>query len=71
MTLREKVFESCDRAVENGYVEDFDGTGKSIYDCDPKVLADDTVTCDADLDHLDSAEVLPYVIEWQSVRRPR
>jgi hypothetical protein len=71
MSLRDQVFQSCDRAVENGYVENFEQTGKSIYDVDPRVLAVDTLDCDADFEGLEVEDLLPHIVEWQATRRPR
>jgi hypothetical protein len=71
MALREQVYQSLDNAVANGYVENFEQTGKSIYDVDPTVLAADTLDCDADLDDFAIEDLLPHVIAWQKERRPR
>ena len=71
--LREKVFASCDRAVENGYVEDFEGSGGTIYDCDPRLLAVDMLDTDADFEcpPLGVEDVVEHVVAWQDARRPR
>jgi hypothetical protein len=70
-TLKERVYASCDRAVENGYVEDFDGSGQSIYDVNPDRLAADALDCDADLENESFAPVSQYCREWQNDRRPK
>ncbi len=64
------LFRSLDNAVANGYVEDFDGTGRTIYDVDPLVLATDTCDCDANFEDHDAADLVPLIREWQAARRP-
>jgi hypothetical protein len=70
--LRDRVFAANDYAVENGYVENFERVnGKSIYDCDPNVLADDIVWCNADFEGVDPLELVDHVKAWQDARRPK
>ncbi len=70
MSLRDQLFRSLDNAVENGYIENFEGSGKTIYECDPDVLVIDTKDCDADLEDADCDELRLLCIEWQHVRKP-
>jgi hypothetical protein len=74
LSLRARVFTSCDRAVENGYVENFEGSGQTIYDCDPVVVTMDMLDTDADFENVDPdesrAELVRLVAAWQDARRP-
>jgi hypothetical protein len=63
VTVRERVFEALDNAVENGYALDEWAASE---------VADDLLTYCADLEGLDVDDVLPFIIEWHfeaSVRR--
>ena len=75
ISLRDQIWASCDRAVENGNAnsEEFDG---SIYDCDPVRVAMDMLDTDADFEHLDTdddamrAHIIDLVRDWQIARKP-
>lgn len=71
---RDSVFDALDQVVENGYVDDFDLSEKSIYDVDPHRILVDLNRCDADFNDLsDEASeqaVLMYIRDWQRNRGP-
>lgn len=69
MVDRARLFQSLDNAVTNGYVYDFERTGKTIYDVDPRVLAVDTCDCDADFEGCDLDDLIPLIREWQAYKR--
>lgn len=71
---RDTVFDALDQVVENGYVEDFDLSGKSIYDVDPQRILVDLNRCAEEFDDLSDSSmedlVLRYIGDWQRARRP-
>ena len=72
---RAAVFDALDEVVENGFVENFDFSGKSIYDVDPHRILVDLNRCDADFDDLsdpaDEKLVLLLISDWQYIRKPK
>lgn len=73
--MRDLVFASCDRAVENGYAMSPEFMG-DIYNCDPALVADDMLDCDASFehwagDHAAYEELIHAVVDWQLARRPK
>lgn len=72
--LRELIFIDCDNLVDNGYADDWNGTGQSVYDADPKALLDDYVEQTGILEDADAATIeraVGYAREWQDTRRPK
>lgn len=69
-SLKERVYTSNDRAVENGYVENFEQSGHDIYHVEPLRLAIDAMDSDADLEDEDLDAVVAACADWQRDRRP-
>jgi ribosome-binding protein aMBF1 (putative translation factor) len=57
MDLKNRVFESLDNAIVNGY---------ELLEWSDQDIADDLHEYDAELENVDSAELLPLVAEWRA-----
>jgi hypothetical protein len=72
--LKDLIFIDCDNLVENGYADDWNGMGQSVYDADPKELLLDHVEQTGILEGADEPTIeraVGYVREWQDARRPK
>ena len=68
------IYEALDQIVENGYTENFDFSGKTIYDVDPYRILIDLNRIAEEFDDLsdlnDEKFVLLGIMAWQLDRRP-
>ena len=69
--LKTEIFQDLNNLVDNGYADNWNDVGQSIYDADPIKYLDDVLS-QTGVDYSSSLDAAVIAVrEWQKINRPK